>query len=73
MDTTTTTFGMRLREQRTKCDLTIRELGEKAGISFQAVSRMENGHYDPSWGVAIRLADALGVSLDLLADRVIRR
>lgn len=68
-DTTRATFAARLRAFRAARGLTVRALGERAQVSYQAVSRMENGHYEPSLAIAGRLADALGVTLDALAGR----
>ena len=45
-------------------------LGEKIGTSGAIVGRYERGEMTPTIGVALKLADALGVTLDyLVADK----
>ncbi|MEZ4529076.1 MAG: helix-turn-helix transcriptional regulator [Desulfobacterales bacterium] len=52
----------KLRERRKALDMTLRELAEKAGISFSTVGKVENGQRDPSANTLGSLAEALGVS-----------
>lgn len=40
------------------------ELAEKAGITERTVRNLESGVYKPSMPTAIKLAEALGVTLD---------
>lgn len=61
-------FGRRLRELREAAGLTLAALGERAGMSYQNVARLERGDRDPTWPTLIRLADALGVGLDAFRD-----
>lgn len=60
------TFAARLRALRAEAGLTAYALAAKSGVSKQVVSKLESGAGLPSWGVACRLADALGVPLDAL-------
>lgn len=52
----------KLKERRKFLDMTLRELAEKADISFSAVGKIENGQRDPSTNILGSLAEALGVS-----------
>src|SRR4051812_26237444 len=62
-------FGRRLRAIREAAGLSQTELGERAGgMSLQQVAKYERSVSEPSWSVAVRLADALGVSLDALRE-----
>jgi transcriptional regulator with XRE-family HTH domain len=62
------TFGERLRHERLKKALGVRQLETLAGIPHGVVSRLESRtRAYPSIPVGIRLARVLGVSLDYLA------
>lgn len=52
-----------LREER---GLTQRELGEKVGVSRQAINAIETGKFDPSIWLAYDLAQFFGVSIEWL-------
>jgi DNA-binding XRE family transcriptional regulator len=54
-------FSIRLRTLREKADLTQTALAERASLSVQAISALENGTRGPSWETVRRLAFALGV------------
>lgn len=56
-------IGKRIKEARLALEMTQDELAERAGIAGTYVSRIERGERDPSWGMAVRLATALGVEL----------
>lgn len=62
------TLGKRLRELREAKELTLVALGELAGMGYQEIARIERGEREPTWTTALRLADALGVSLDELRE-----
>lgn len=53
----------RLREQRR---LTQQDLGEKVGVSRQAINAIETGKFDPSVWLAFDLARFLGRSIEAL-------
>ena len=59
--------GLRLAQLRADCGLSLRQLGESAGISHQVVTNIENGRGMPKLDTAERLAIALGVAPCLLA------
>jgi transcriptional regulator with XRE-family HTH domain len=62
-------FGKRLRELRTAGDITQEELGRRAGLSPKYLSRMENGHVNPSLDVLHRVASGLGVAMGAFFDQ----
>ena len=55
--------GVKLRELRGDASLTLAKLAEMAGISAADLSRYERGLVVPSFDVACRLADALGIGV----------
>lgn len=55
-----------LRVQRAIHDLTQAELAESAGVTRKSVNAIEAGRMVPSVLLALRLAQALGVSVDTL-------
>ena len=58
-------FGEALRKLREAAGWTQTELGDRAGMKYQAVARYERGVTEPTWPVVLRLASALGVSTEL--------
>jgi len=63
------TFGQRFARLRKQRGLTQEELGEKIGISGQAVSKWENDASMPDVGILVQLSEILGVSLDELLGK----
>ena len=59
-------FGELIRVFRQKKDLTQEALGDKLGVSPQAVSKWENSDCYPDAELLVPLANALDVSLDVL-------
>ena len=59
-------IGARIREARLARGLSQEQLGEKLGVSFQAVSTWETGKYIPDADHLPALAKALDLSLDAL-------
>jgi len=51
------------REER---KLTQKELGERVGVSRQAINAIETGKFDPSIWLAYDLAKLFGVSIETL-------
>lgn len=73
----TMTFGQRVRELRRAKGLSLRALGEKVGVGFTYLSKVECGKLDfgefPSQSLIVRLAEALEADEDelmILAERV---
>ena len=62
-------FGQRFSRLRKTRGLTQEELGEKLGISGQAVSKWENDASMPDVGILVELSEILGVSLDELLGK----
>ena len=59
-------IGALLKENRQKKNLTQKQLGEKAKISFVAVNRIERGAM-PRLSIATRLFDAMDLDLVISA------
>lgn len=57
---------MKLKELRTKRNLTQQQVADHIGCSAVVYSRYENGVRQPSIEVLLRLADLFGVSVDAL-------
>ena len=60
------TLGQRIRELRDQEDLSLRELAEKVGVSAAFLSDIELGRRYPSDSKLMKIAQALGSSLDEL-------
>jgi putative transcriptional regulator len=56
----------RLREERTGRNLTQAQLAELIGVSRKTINTVENGIFIPSTVLALRLAHALGTSVERL-------
>jgi transcriptional regulator with XRE-family HTH domain len=59
-------FGNNLRAKRQELEIKQKELAQTVGISAQSLSVYEKGVKLPPLEVAVKLAEALGVSLDWL-------
>jgi len=56
-----------LREQR---GLSVRKLGELAGVHYVSIVKMETGRLDPRQSTLLRVAKALGVTVsELIGDQ----
>lgn len=55
-------LGMRIRLTRRAKGMRLRELAEKANCSESMISKIENGHTDPSLHLLEELAHALGIT-----------
>lgn len=67
------TFGTRLRRLRQENGLTQLQLGRRVGLSNRMVAYYEIEGGEPRPDLLSRLAEALGVSLDVLAGRTAPR
>jgi putative transcriptional regulator len=54
----------RLRDLRAKRNLTQAELAEQVGVSRKTINTVENGVFTPSTTLALKLARALGVTVE---------
>jgi transcriptional regulator with XRE-family HTH domain/DNA-binding transcriptional regulator YdaS (Cro superfamily) len=62
-------FGEFLARTRRERGWSAPEVGRMLGISDKQVYRYEHGHNDPSASIVVRLADAVGVSIDEVLGR----
>ena len=58
----------RLKEMRETKRLTQKEVGEKVGVSRQAINDIETGKFDPSIWLAYDLAKLFDLSIEELFD-----
>ena len=56
----------RIKERRTELGLTQAELADQVGVTRKTVNTVENGVFTPSALLAIKLAEALDVSVETL-------
>jgi putative transcriptional regulator len=56
----------RIKSERDKASLTQAALAELVGVSRKTINTVENGVFTPSATLAIKLAQALGVSVEQL-------
>ena len=56
----------RLKERRGELGLTQVELAERVGVTRKTVNTVENGIFTPSTTLAIKLASALGLTVEQL-------
>ena len=57
-------LGKRIKELRIENNLTQEELAEQLGVSFQAVSRWENGNYLPPADILLVMSQIFDVSVN---------
>ena len=63
------TFGERLKRLREARGWSQQELADQSGVPYITIYRCERGlHQEPRVSIAAKLARALGVSLDVLAN-----
>ncbi|NEW07118.1 helix-turn-helix domain-containing protein [Paenibacillus sp. SYP-B3998] len=55
-------FGIRIRRLRQQHNYSLRELGERSGVSYSFINSIENNRFNPSRETVISLADALNAS-----------
>jgi len=56
----------RLKERRGALGLTQAELAERVGVTRKTVNTVENGVFTPSTTLAIKLSQALGLTVEQL-------
>jgi putative transcriptional regulator len=56
----------RIKIEREKAELTQAALAELVGVSRKTINTVENGVFTPSATLAIKLAQALGISVEEL-------
>jgi putative transcriptional regulator len=55
-----------LKERRAELGLTQAELAERVGVTRKTVNTVENGVFTPSTTLAIKISQALGLSVEQL-------
>ena len=58
------TYGQNMRQKREEAGLTLRELGELAGVCYASLSRYECDLKSPTLNTLTAVAYALGISID---------
>lgn len=61
-------IGRYIQTQRKAAGMTQKELAERLNVSFQAVSKWENGDALPDTGILLELCDELGITADRLLN-----
>jgi len=56
------------RHRRQQHDMTQQELADRVGVTRQTILAIERGSYNPSVGLALRLAEVFGVSVEELFE-----
>ena len=56
------------RHRRQLADITQQALADRVGVTRQTILSIERGRYDPSVGLALRLAETFGVSVEELFE-----
>lgn len=64
----TANVGSRMRTERKRLGLSVRELARRVGVSASLVSQVENGKARPSVATLYAIANQLGTSIDELLD-----
>jgi transcriptional regulator with XRE-family HTH domain len=59
-------MGARIADLRNRKAILQKDLAERAGVSVSFLSEVENAHRTPGAEILLRIADALGASLDYL-------
>jgi len=63
-------LAKRIKELRKKSDWSQQKLAEKAGVSYNTITKIEQGAATmPTIQTIIKIADAFGISLDELVGR----
>jgi transcriptional regulator with XRE-family HTH domain len=60
-------IGQLLKENRTKLNLTQKQLAQKSGISYVSINRIENGK-NPRLSVVSKLFEAMGQTLQITSQ-----
>ncbi|MBO5024443.1 MAG: helix-turn-helix transcriptional regulator [Clostridia bacterium] len=57
-------YNDRMKERRTAIGLSQAELAKRVGVSRQTINMIENGGYNPTIELCIRICRELGVTLN---------
>lgn len=58
-------IGKKIREARHAKGLKLEEVAKMSGLSFATVSRVELAAFDPKLSTVIRIANALGIRIEI--------
>ena len=61
-------YGERIKAARKKAGLTQQQLADKLGVSFANISQYENDKRNPKFETLLKIASAIGVSVNSLLD-----
>lgn len=64
MKTSHATRNTLRHHRRTAGDLSQQDLAERVGVTRQTIIAIEKGNYNPSVGLALRLAEVFGVAVE---------
>ena len=67
--TTITRMQIRLKQWRENRELSLRELGERSGVHYVSIVKMEAGKLDPQLSTLLKLCKALHVTLNQLVGK----
>lgn len=70
LDSTRQAIGLRIATLRDELGISVRALGEAAGVTGGFISQVENGHVMPSVASLLRISSALGVQVGDLFERL---
>ena len=56
------------RHRRQLHDMTQQELADRVGVTRQTIFSIEKGRYNPSVGLAMRIAETFGVPVEALFE-----
>lgn len=59
-------LGQTLAEYRRQHNMTVRELADISGISYQNITKIEHGKYNVSIDILNRICQALGVRIAIM-------
>ncbi len=72
MEIDTISLGKRLRNIRLKKDMTLEQLGQKAGVTADYIGQIERGVRLGSMEMLVKIVNAIGVSIeDILVDSLL--
>ena len=58
-------IGQRIAQLRKEKGLSLRQLSEECGITYQNINKIENGKYNTGIDILGKIADALGAEITL--------
>jgi len=60
-------IGRRIADLRKNKGLTVRELSDKCGVTYQNISKIENGRYSVGIDILSKIAAELGCKVELVS------